>query len=198
LNVPVIAASGDAEIERANTLNSKVVELYQAGKYEEAIAIAKQVWEIREKVFGSQHPDTATSLNNLAALYDKTGRYAEAEPLYKRALEIKEKALGGQHPVTATSLNNLASLYAAIGRHDEGHYHFNKARDIEESVKENVFQLLSDKEKLTFVEQNSYSINAFINHTASYMKDNPQALTDTLNAWLRWKGTVMEAQGRYL
>ena len=62
--------------------------LYYQGRYEEAEPLYKRALEIRERVLGPDHPDTATSLNNLAILYDNQGRYEEAEPLYKRALEI--------------------------------------------------------------------------------------------------------------
>ncbi len=73
--------------------------------------IWEKILEIREKVLGPDHPETATSLNNLAVLYANQGAYAKAEPLYLRALAINEKVLGPDHPETATSLNNLAVLY---------------------------------------------------------------------------------------
>jgi tetratricopeptide (TPR) repeat protein len=94
-----------AEAER---LNDQAVELYQQGKYNEAIPLAEQALAIRKKQLGDNHPDTATSLNNLAGLYRSQGRYAEAEPLYQEALAIIKQQLGDNHPATASSLNNLA------------------------------------------------------------------------------------------
>jgi tetratricopeptide (TPR) repeat protein len=98
-----------------DSLNRRVVELYHAGKYQEAILIARKLLEIREKTNGPEHLDTATSLNNLGELYSAMGDYAQAEPLHQRALAINEKALGPEHPDTATSLNNLAALYYSMG-----------------------------------------------------------------------------------
>ena len=81
---------------KAGALKRQVDDLYQAGKYQEAIPIARQLLELREKMNGPEHPSTAPSVNNLAELYRAMGDYAKAEPLYRRALAIKEKALGAQ------------------------------------------------------------------------------------------------------
>ena len=115
-------------------LNQQVLQLYQAGKYQEAILIARQLLEICEKVSGPEHPDTATSLNNLATLYESMVDYAKAEPLYQRALAIREKALGPEHPDTATSLNNLAELYRAMVDYAKAEPLYQRALAIREKV----------------------------------------------------------------
>jgi CHAT domain-containing protein/Flp pilus assembly protein TadD len=105
------------QTDEASELNKKVIELYNAGRYADAIPIAQQVLAIWEKALGRDHPNVATALNNLAGLYRSQGRYADAEPLYQRSLAIREKALGRDHPNVATSLNNLAFLYDIQGRY---------------------------------------------------------------------------------
>ena len=92
-------------LKRAKQLNQQVIQLYQQGKYTEAVLIAKEVLAIREKALGPDHPDVAQSLNNLAGLYDSLGDYAKAEPLYKRSLGIWEKALGPEHPYGSSTFN---------------------------------------------------------------------------------------------
>ena len=99
-----------AQQDEAAALSARVVELYRAGKYSEAIPLAQRALSIREKTRGPNHPDVVTALHNLAGLYDEQGRYAEAEPLYKRSLAILEKAVGPDDPRVAAALNNL--LYA--------------------------------------------------------------------------------------
>src|SRR6202043_1736693 len=103
----------------SDSLNRQVVSLYRAGKYQEAIPIAQQVLEIREKINGPDHPYTATSLNNLAELYRAMGDYAKAEPLFQQALQIYQKALGPEHPDVATILNNLATFYQGMGAYEK-------------------------------------------------------------------------------
>jgi CHAT domain-containing protein/endonuclease YncB( thermonuclease family) len=100
-----------------NRLSQQVIQLYQAGRYAEAVPLAQKVLAIREKALGPEHPDVAQALNNLAMLYQAQGDYGRAAPLYQRSLAIREKALGPEHPQVALSLNNLASLYQ-----DQGDY----------------------------------------------------------------------------
>ena len=69
-------------------LTAEVARLYQAGKYAEAIEIAKRLVTQYEPALGPGHPRVGISLNNLAALYKMQGRYGEAEPLLKRSRGI--------------------------------------------------------------------------------------------------------------
>ena len=64
------------ELQEAEKLNQQVEQLYQQGKYAEAIPLAEKALAIQEKVLGKEHPDVATSLNNLAALYQSQGNYS--------------------------------------------------------------------------------------------------------------------------
>jgi len=113
----VVAQSG--ELEEVERLNREAAELYEQGKYREAIPLVKRILEIREKALGNNHLDVAASLNDLGLLYYNLGNYAEAEPLYQRSLAIREKALGNNHPDVAFSLNNLAVLYDNQGNYAE-------------------------------------------------------------------------------
>jgi tetratricopeptide (TPR) repeat protein len=115
LSVPHVAlAQGPDE---ASALNQQVIQLYNQGRFSEALPLAQRALTIREKALGPNHPEVAVSVNSLADLYAVQGRYADAEPLYKRALAIREKTLGPDHPDVAVSLSRLAELYRA-----QGHY----------------------------------------------------------------------------
>src|SRR5262249_12143875 len=104
------------------------------GNYGKAAPLYERALAIRQKVFGEQHPDTATSLNNLANLYQSMGDYAKAKPLYERALKIWEKVLGPEQPRTALSLNNLAGLYLDIGDYAKAEPLFERSLTILEKV----------------------------------------------------------------
>ena len=108
-----------AQEDRWKELNAQVMQLYQRGKYTEAVPIAQEAVQVAEAAFGSDHPNVATSLNFLANLYHLQGKYTQAQPLYQRALGIDEKALGPEHPYVATSLYNMAALYKAQGKYAE-------------------------------------------------------------------------------
>ena len=77
----VLAVPVAAQEERLKELNAQVVQLYQQGKYAEAIPIAQEQLRVAEATFGAQHPNVALSLNNLAVLYREQGRYARRRRL---------------------------------------------------------------------------------------------------------------------
>jgi CHAT domain-containing protein/Tfp pilus assembly protein PilF len=120
--------------EEAKKLNAEMAALYTAGRYADAIPLARRELEIYEKVFGPDNPDVATSLSNLALLYQKQGNFAEAEPLGERSLAIRGKAFGHDHPTVALSLNNLAELYFLQGSYAAAEPLFKRALEIYEGV----------------------------------------------------------------
>jgi tetratricopeptide (TPR) repeat protein len=93
--------------EFSNTLG---FHLDSIGDFQAARPYYEKALEIRKKVLGEEHPDTAHSLNNMGALLDSMGELPAARPYYEKALEINKKVLGEEHPDTAQSLNNMAML----------------------------------------------------------------------------------------
>jgi tetratricopeptide (TPR) repeat protein len=88
---------------------------------------------IRERVFGPDHPDTATSLNWLALLLRDLDALA-ARSLLERALAIRERALGSHHTSVAHSLTSLANLLRDQGELDNARPLLERALAIDESV----------------------------------------------------------------
>ena len=132
---PVLAphtARADTKADRARceTLDQKLVLLYQAGKYSEAAQIGEQLIALAKSAFGPENPDYALCLNNLAVLYESMGEYTKAEPLYMEALEIDRKALGDSHPDYALALNNLAALYHSMGEYAKAEPLYKKSMEI--------------------------------------------------------------------
>jgi len=89
-------------------------------------------------------------------------------------------------------------LYATRHNHGESHRFFVQHVQVEEAKRENVFLLLSEREKLRYMQETERSIHEFISHSVAAMRGDEKALEGTLNAWLQWKGAVMEAQGKHL
>ena len=83
------------------------------------LAAARHLYEralaIREKAFGTEHPDTASNLEALGHLVMDQGDLTKAGLLFKSALAIREKTLGHDDPDTVRSLSNLAYLLEAQG-----------------------------------------------------------------------------------
>jgi len=133
---PVWADADEEEIAMELVMELKVQaeQLYEAGKYAEAIPLFKKVLTIVEQVFGPEDPATAVSLSNLAQSYKATGAYAQAEPLFQRALAIHEQVSGPEDPSMAETLNNLASLYHATGAYAQAEPLYQRALAINEKV----------------------------------------------------------------
>src|SRR5207249_11532414 len=68
----------EQKAENVEALERQAGELYEKGKYEQAIPIAEQVLEYCERAFGSEHTNTAAALNSLALRYKRTAAYAKA------------------------------------------------------------------------------------------------------------------------
>jgi tetratricopeptide (TPR) repeat protein len=113
-------AQTHAETPRESALLSQqVLDLFKAGRYQEALPLAQRDLALRERMLGPEHPSTATALNNLAELYKGMGAHGKALPLLQRALAIVEKALGPEHLRTVAIIDNLAGLHVSMGAHEK-------------------------------------------------------------------------------
>jgi hypothetical protein len=70
---------------------------------------------IREKVRGTEHPQTIEAHNNPAFVTRAQGNLVAAQGHYERALSISKKLRGLEHPVTATDISNLACVIRDAG-----------------------------------------------------------------------------------
>jgi tetratricopeptide (TPR) repeat protein len=80
------------------------------GEYQEAEPVYRKGLEIRQRMLGEEHPDTATSYNNVAMNLNAQGKYEEAEPVFRLAYEILLSTLGDQHPTTKVVYQNWLSV----------------------------------------------------------------------------------------
>jgi tetratricopeptide (TPR) repeat protein len=106
----------------------------QNHKHSFADNLLRRALNIRKRILGLDHTDTADSFNNLAELLRTQGRYEAAEALQRRDLAICEKVLGPEHTNTAISLNNLGLLLHKKGNYEEAEFLHRRALDIYEKV----------------------------------------------------------------
>ena len=112
----------DASLTKDPELHAQVMyvmgNLYQnLGLYPRAQLLLQQAVEIRQRVFGPEHPDTLEAMDNLGWVLDEEGHYAEAEKLDRETLEIRRRVFGPKHRITLASMNDLAVILM-----NEGHY----------------------------------------------------------------------------
>jgi tetratricopeptide (TPR) repeat protein len=88
------------------------------GRYEQAEQLFQQCLDIKNRVYGPDHPDTLSSVEEVAIVFQYQGRYEAAEPLLQRVLDTRTNALGPDHSDTLSSVNNLAALHQHQGKYD--------------------------------------------------------------------------------
>jgi len=102
--------SAQAPETEAARLRKRAEDAQQAGRYDEALALALRAMALDEKERGPNHTDLASSALLVAEIYMDRGENAKAEQPLDRALSIRERALGPEHPDVAVALNDLALL----------------------------------------------------------------------------------------
>lgn len=98
------------ELEEARALNEKVLQLYKAGKVDEALALATRVLELREKALGRDDQLVSEALINLGELYLAKKSYKEALSAYDRVLKNNERLAGADDASNALVLDKTAFL----------------------------------------------------------------------------------------
>jgi len=111
-----------------------VVKLYQDGKYDEALPLAKRALELRERALGPDHEMVQGALLNLAEIYTVTTKYGEAQKLVERLLRTYEKTVGPEDAGTAIFLDKLAFLNYVQGDLGKSEAAYKRALAIREKV----------------------------------------------------------------
>jgi CHAT domain-containing protein/tetratricopeptide (TPR) repeat protein len=131
LVVSSVHGAAHAQFDETAALDRQVVEFFRACKPAEAIPLAKQSLELREKALAAGDPAIIVNLQALALLYVAQGLVAEAEPLLKR-VDAHEKKLPAGSPTIAKGLDNLATLCLAQWRLGETEALLKRALDLSE------------------------------------------------------------------
>jgi len=119
------SAADRAALREAAELLQRSSALFTQGKTAEAVLQAQKAVDIRRRVLGDEHADTATALVILAATLRQQGDKAKPRALFEEALAINKKVLVPNHPSTAILYVLLGNLsrdekdYPAARRHLE-------------------------------------------------------------------------------
>ncbi len=112
------AAADARQDEECSMMDALGQFLRRKGEYDRALPLYQECLEKRNRIFGTDHPDTLTTLNNLAALLDRKGEYDRALPLYVECSEKRKRNFGEDHPDTLATLDSLALLFVHKGDYD--------------------------------------------------------------------------------
>jgi CHAT domain-containing protein/tetratricopeptide (TPR) repeat protein len=181
--------SGEAAA-RVAKLEQQIAQLQKEGKFAEAIEPAHEVAEIRTRLQGADHWQTAdarravddlrqiaalpeegrTALASVADLAQKAeaegqlGHYAESERIHRTVLEIRRKWLGESHPDTARSYYNIGYAMNEEGKSVAAEPLYHKALAI-------WLKALGEGHPLTALGYNELAFN--LNAQAKYAEAEP-------------------------
>ncbi|MEM1178149.1 MAG: serine/threonine-protein kinase [Acidobacteriota bacterium] len=100
---------------RAILMNDMGATQHAADNPDSAADWLEQALEIRQRLLGSRHSDTAQTLNNLAVVRARQGDFGAAADLFRQALETTEDLLGREHPESMVRRSNLAATLHQLG-----------------------------------------------------------------------------------
>ncbi len=112
------SSTSSAALAEAARLSRTVVKLFNEGKYDEALPLAKRALELRETVLGPDHEMVQGALLNLSEIYTSLKKYGEARKLVERLLRTHEMKIGPEDAGVAIFLDKLA--YLAYAQRDFG------------------------------------------------------------------------------
>lgn len=102
----------------------------ELGLFDEARPPLERSLELRRRLHGEAHPETAESLRELALLDQDVGDYDAAEKHFREALETLQELYGHSHPRVAEILNDLGLLLYEQKRYDEAEPLLREALDL--------------------------------------------------------------------
>ncbi|MDR2118892.1 MAG: tetratricopeptide repeat protein [Tannerellaceae bacterium] len=104
------------------------------GDYSKSMECYVKALDIRERILGVFHYDTAITYHNIAEVYEDQGDYDQAMECYLKALTVYEKVLGTDHPYTAITYNNIAVVHHYREEYDQALEYHLKAIAIKEKT----------------------------------------------------------------
>lgn len=104
--------------------------LDQIDELRESQRYMKRALEIRQALFGANHPAIADALIELGWLLDGYRDHAQAQDFYERALAIRKHVSGENHPDIATSLNLIGMSCHAQNDYQRARQYYEQALTI--------------------------------------------------------------------
>lgn len=123
-----------AAIDQVPVLSSQVARLHGAGKYSQALPLAKKLLTLTEQAFGAEHANTAIVRQTVGTEYMHLGDADSAVVHLRRAMHTFEKLNGTNHASTLTTANLLASSYLMNGDYQKAEALFQRILAYNEKV----------------------------------------------------------------
>lgn len=190
---------GNHHPELATYLDNLAMLYQRKDDYKKADQLHLEAVAISTATLGNSHPNTLMQRNNLAVSYLMQNRYADAERVLRRLVaDSRSGQAGVDHPELAIRLSNLADAVMMQGNYLEGYRLQAESLRIREHKRDDLFLLFTEQQKLQYLRDEMMVVRQHLAVARQVLAQDPGAAATVLDVWLRWKGIVMESQGRYL
>lgn len=115
-------------------LSADVAKLFNEGKFDEALPLARRLLSMREQVAGKDTLVVAAALNTIGMIYLKKEKYFDASPFFQRSLKITETIQGADSLSVSMILDRLALISYFKGDYDKTEEQYNRALAIREKL----------------------------------------------------------------
>ncbi|MFK7760429.1 MAG: tetratricopeptide repeat protein [Phycisphaerales bacterium] len=113
---PLYGREDNRTLRKMHGLSTDLLDL---SRFEDALEICLEVYEIRKQKLGINHLETLQIMNNLGACHMRLGNFKDAAIVLEDALEGKEIVLGVEDLSTINTRHNLGSLKLSMGQYDD-------------------------------------------------------------------------------
>lgn len=174
---------------------------FRQGDYHGDLELAKQAYAIRQRLFGTMHPDVAESLQQIASAYDGLGQFDESLLLAQQALAMQTALYGDAHINVASSLNDLAAFFAHARRLEDSRDTHLRALAVYRKVlgeKHPLIALSLDNLGSTLYELGDHDREEAVKRQAMELRreifgESSKEYADSLHSW----GVLLFARGRF-
>ncbi|MDI1480071.1 serine/threonine-protein kinase [Polyangium sp. y55x31] len=120
---------GAAHPSRARVLSNLANTILHQGRFDDALPLLKESYDLFVAALGADHPDAFQAQNSWGAALGNAGRFTEAVPVFEAALAGYKRTLGPNHPRIGRAASNLAEALYRLGRYPDA-----RARYIESAA----------------------------------------------------------------
>ncbi len=184
---------GSMNPDYASSLNNLAGIYKERGQLGESLNLYTKVLDMDKVIYGEEHPRYATSLNNVAQLYLQLGHVSLAGKLLLEAKKIRRKTLGEYHPLFIKTVNDLGVYYLITADTIPAMEEFNLALDSEIKHMQDIFPVLTDKQRQLYFDETRNNVERFASLAFSDHFINTQYARDALNHFLNTKGILFYA-----
>lgn len=206
-------------ISRCAVLTGQAEYYRKVGKYDDSLKSSFEALRIAKSIFCEGNHKITRLLLEIAANYFYLDKFQEAKEYCEQALAITlrlQQAGSVFDGLSLTSKNtnngeyvnykydNIPELYMLalncdkLDHKNDCHYYLVSSAVLERFSIRYAFQSYLENEKLEYFKENRYLFDELMSHTVSSMLDNENAVFETFNEWINYKGVIMNSQFNHI